>query len=115
VLRKRGLWQHRRNKLLYEKEKKNLFKGNVCVSNPKNNNFSQEETPTIWHLESWRRDDANGNLFWVCKSLTGVQDATIPTLIPTILDTRQVLAHVRMSRCAWLLRGRIKCCETVFN
>ena len=98
------------------RKKKKIFSKETFASQPqKNNNFSQEETPTIWHLESWRRDDANGSLFWVCKSLTGVQDATIPTLIPTILDTRQVLAHVRMSRGAWLLPGRIKCCETVFN
>ena len=98
------------------RKKKKIFSKETFASQPqKNNNFSQEETPTIWHLENWRRDDANGSLFWVCKSLTGVQDATIPTLIPTILDTRQVLAHVRMSRGAWLLRGRIKCCETVFN
>lgn len=97
------------------KKKKIFSKETFASQTQKNNNFSQEETPTIWHLESWRRDDANGSLFWVCKSLTGVQDATISTLIPTMLDTRQVLAHVRMSRRAWLLRGGIKCCETVFN
>ena len=92
------------------KEKKKIFSKETFESQTqKNNNFSQEETPTIWHLENWRRDDANRSSFWVCKSLTGVQDATIPMLIPTILDTKQVLVHVRMSTCAWPLRDGIKC------